>query len=792
MTNKSFTFTLVVVITIMLECVLGAGTVQGQNALATAKDKMTEYTIAVSTDDLVAKTEANCTKPNGLTLAKNKMTKYTIAVSTDDLVAKTAANELAKYLKAVSGADFPIVDLNDITKRNVIAVGAETAKRLMPDLDLSINKLGDDGIVVKTSGSNLVLTGAEGASRGTLYAVYEFLEQYVGCRWWTFTEEFVPKKDTLHVKYCNIFYTPKISDFHQSYYMDVLNEPTFSAKLKSQGYFGSLMNHPELGGSLKVLPSPAHTYYRLLPPEKYFQEHPEWYSADKDGKRFYERGQLCLTNTEMTDEMIKVVDGILNVNPNCKYIALCPEDRNVRCLCPECQAVEAAEGSQSGPIVRFTNTVANAIALKHPDVKIVLFAYSYYQAPPKVTKCAKNVVINYCTLGSFRWYSVDSDVNKAYLENFLEWKTLNPENTFWIWDYNALFTDYIQILPNYSTAAKNIKYYSENNVQGMFVQGDAYCSVGDFARMRAWIIAHILWNPELDYETLENEFLNGYYGDAAPYLKEYLRMMEDSVTEVKPVLDLAQTTYYLTPEIIGRAADLFAKALNAVKDDNVIYSRVEREEIPLLYAAIVHSIKGEIKIADYPALGCIDEIGAVDELSRRLNLWNVSRITEAGKTSNQLISELKSLCKPMEDIEFNGKNVKYYSNVTLVNDSKASSGVAVKLPIEWYCQYNLFPQLIYDGRYILRVSVRCEVDSSVPPSTNAFTFAIYGAEKILRRTVTAGELINDNEYHSYDLVLDGVENPNFINKDLSYLYICAGTSDINVFFDKMQIAQNTK
>jgi len=113
---------------------------------------------------------------------------------------KNAASELAKYLKEVTGAEFAIVKPAEAGGKPVIAVGPGAAKAIAPDLDLAKvgdNGLGDDGIMLKTVGQNLVLTGAEGSKRGTLYAVYEFLEREAGVRWWTPDAETVPGKPTL-------------------------------------------------------------------------------------------------------------------------------------------------------------------------------------------------------------------------------------------------------------------------------------------------------------------------------------------------------------------------------------------------------------------------------------------------------------------------------------------------------------------------------------------------------------------------------------------------------------------
>lgn len=62
--------------------------------------------------------------------------------------------------------------------------------------------------MLKTVPPHLVLTGAEGSKRGTLYAVYEFLEREVGVRWWTHTEEFVPQTPALAIRPLDIRYKP--------------------------------------------------------------------------------------------------------------------------------------------------------------------------------------------------------------------------------------------------------------------------------------------------------------------------------------------------------------------------------------------------------------------------------------------------------------------------------------------------------------------------------------------------------------------------------------------------------
>jgi len=138
-----------------------------------------------------------------LLLAEAGQTGYAVVVAADAAAPeKTAAAELAAYLKKITGAEFAIMPRADAAGRPVIAVGPGAAATVAPDLDLSKageHGLGDDGIVLESVGKNLVLTGAAGATRGTIYAVYEFLERACGVRWWTPTAETVPSRPTLAV-----------------------------------------------------------------------------------------------------------------------------------------------------------------------------------------------------------------------------------------------------------------------------------------------------------------------------------------------------------------------------------------------------------------------------------------------------------------------------------------------------------------------------------------------------------------------------------------------------------------
>ena len=131
-----------------------------------------------------------------LTLSENGKTDYVIVVQDDTIaVLNTAAKELAEHLKAVTGGDFKIVTPQQRTAgQKALIIESVQSK--------------PDGIAITFDGNDIHLGGQ--LPRGPLYAVYTFLEDYVGIRWWTPTESYIPHKPTLDVPVRNHAYAPKI------------------------------------------------------------------------------------------------------------------------------------------------------------------------------------------------------------------------------------------------------------------------------------------------------------------------------------------------------------------------------------------------------------------------------------------------------------------------------------------------------------------------------------------------------------------------------------------------------
>ena len=101
-----------------------------------------------------------------------------------------AAEELQRYVERASGGKLRIVS----------EARAGTAQALVQCANAELaGQLDEEGIVIEAEGDRLVLSG--GGERGTLYAVYVFLEDELGVRWFAPGErgEWVPKAETVEV-----------------------------------------------------------------------------------------------------------------------------------------------------------------------------------------------------------------------------------------------------------------------------------------------------------------------------------------------------------------------------------------------------------------------------------------------------------------------------------------------------------------------------------------------------------------------------------------------------------------
>ena len=560
-------------------------------------------------------------KETGATIAANGVAKAVI-VAADDAAEpeRHAAVELAAFLKQITGANFEIVP-SPAAGRSRLLVGPKAAKLAVPDF--STDGLGADGIVIRTVGNDLILAG--GHPRGTLYAVYTFLEDYVGCRWWSSKVSTIPEKPTLKVRKLDVRYVPAL-EYRSPFWFDAF-DGDWAVRNKCNGHAHRL--DAKRGGK-HIYEGHVHTFYRnLIPPEKYFKAHPEWFS-EINGKRKYERAQLCLTNEEMRKELVKNLKAQLRRNPAATIASVSQNDWRGNCQCSKCAAVDKEEGSPSGSLLRFVNAVAADLEKEFPQVAISTLAYQYTRKPPKYVKPRHNIIVRLCSIECSFSKPLADERNKEFRDDIVGWSKIC--NRLYIWDYTTNFRHHIMPHPNLRVLGPNVKFFVDHNVKGLFEQGAYTTNGAEMAELRAWVLAKLLWDPTRDGQELIDEFIAGYYGAAGPHIKAYLNVTHDAVEASGDRLGCfsQNTAKFLSFETLSKGWGHLKAAEAAVQNDSDLRFRVQVAQLPLMYALMMRWDEMREKAlaagADWPMPDSIKD--AYDHFVKIAKKKNITRLNE--------------------------------------------------------------------------------------------------------------------------------------------------------------------
>jgi hypothetical protein len=494
-------------------------------------------------------------------LINNNITDYQIIIPA--LVSNTekqAAQQLQKYLSKYAIKSIPIVEEGKTNVKYGIYLGeTEFAKQH----EINFNQLFESSFIQKSVDNHLIIAG--GAKKGLLFGIYNLLEE-LGFRKYS-TEDainhemkfFVTPKDEKN-------YEPLIKYRTTSYSAMADQEYSDWHKLSSRDDWGLFV----------------HTFNTLVPQQKYAKSNPEYYSFI-DGER-HPGTQLCLSNPEVLKVLVESLKNKIDQKPSATYWSVSQDDNDRYCQCEGCKALNEKYGNvPSGSIIYFVNQVAK----EFPNKIISTLAYWYTRKAPKNIEIESNVNIMLCNIESSRQAPVYL-TDPAFSNDLRDWGLLS--NDILIWDYNVQFTNYISPFPNLYTIKPNIKFYTDNQVKGLFMQANDEIA-GEMALLRSYLISKLMWNPDADDKAIINEFLTGYFGPAASFISSYIEKMQESLVKSGMALSIFgdpihAKNAYLSEEMMLQYKQLFDQAEKAVPNDLKLLSRVKTARLPLMYAEI--------------------------------------------------------------------------------------------------------------------------------------------------------------------------------------------------------------
>ncbi len=493
-----------------------------------------------------------------------------------------AAGRLKHYLDRITGESLEIVTDAANADGYEICVGA--TNRAEPDF----SDMADGSYVITSSENRVIISGA--GNKGTINGVYAFLEKYCGCHWFESQVIEVPENKNLAVPAgIDVEYTP----FFEYTETDTTSSRDIEFSL-ANGLTGEVYRTftAEQGSGVGYAGSFAHTLTTYFcKSATYFEEHPEYFAL-RNGIRVPD--QLCLTNETVRQivaaEVLDLLSQYHKPEADIQIVSLTQHDNRNFCQCKKCAAVDEANGSQSGTMISFVNDIAGRVkAHGYENVVFDTFAYQYTRKAPTQVRPREDVIVRLCSIECCFGHTLDDPkcgLNVDFMNDLREWGKIC--NRIYIWDYVNNYAETVCIFPNFGVMQRNIQIFYENNVKGLYEEGNYYIANCDaeFGEMRTYLLSKLMQNPYLDYSAEMNAYLDGVYGPGGKYIREFIDIMtEHAVTDSKHLLiyqSSTQTLYGMEKADVEYCDELWQMAKDAAESEEQL-AQICRSELSWRY-----------------------------------------------------------------------------------------------------------------------------------------------------------------------------------------------------------------
>ncbi|MFH1919187.1 MAG: DUF4838 domain-containing protein [Planctomycetota bacterium] len=486
-----------------------------------------------------------------------------------------AAAELQRYLLRISDAEVPIVGEGEGGEgpRVLIgrtAIGEQALNELVSD--------DTDAFLVKRTGDALVLAGR--SQRATLYAVYDFLEDDLGCRWlapgpdW----EEIPALSTIAISEVDRAESPAMD--YRFLRLTMGGEPgsweeaclDWAVKQKinvGRWWPTELPEASAIRGGFRGWMSPHLMIPSLLPPSVYFEDHAEWYALVDGERRAFgdQTTQLCTTNPEVVEMVAQGIGEVFDTWPEIEFVPLVSADTPAFCECEQCTALDTGDVwhwepfNQDLPVVTerwlsFVNAVARRLQTTHPGKKVYTLAYhdTFRPPDPAVIRPEPNVMIQ--VVNSPRGYVCfvhglehqDCPKHAEFRRALDDWVAMTPGGVL---AYQYVPFSLFRSMP-YPAAHKfvdDIKYLQGAGVIGY--EGQNLPEVWGTYGVALYSIAKTMWDGQVEADSLVKDYCDNAFGEASEPMQQFIRTLEHGMETADHISDGIWS--YMTPEVMAQA-----------------------------------------------------------------------------------------------------------------------------------------------------------------------------------------------------------------------------------------------
>ena len=560
----------------------------------------------------------------GKYIVNNSRTDYSVVIPKDaNKNERTAAETMSTYLSRSTGAKFGIISDTDISSgMHYISLG-KTSVFNNEFKDVSMGKL--DGKIssyfISTKGENIyVYSNPKERGEGTLYGAFDLLHYLVDYEFYASDEVYFTMKTQINLlNFKDFFIEPtfdgrSIGNFHLISNQDICDNYRIINQYRGTEWVSEIYGH----GQVTKFVRPQDVYNgRTL-----HESHPDWFSNQAATTADTTNNQLCWSAGEELEEYVanKFIK-YFQQNKDATYFMFGQEDNSSHfCKCDRCKhAMEEYAVNYAGLQIVFMNHVIAKteawLAANQPgrQVRYVVFGYYATKDAPCVESGGTWVPANDRVVPNSKLYILFAPITCNFavpLENqyynsgtYLELKQWNAVagGRIMVYYYDTNFRHYFANFYNFGTVKAMYQTAKNQGVSYMYTQGATDTNTACFNDLREYVESKLMWNINLDYETLVKDFINHYYAEANEEIYEYYQLLKDRLTEYHVTTnngggiyaEIANTTIY-PYSVLRYFTKLFERAMEKIDGYretnpdryNTLKSRIMREYLSVIYLKI--------------------------------------------------------------------------------------------------------------------------------------------------------------------------------------------------------------
>lgn len=303
------------------------------------------------------------------------------------------------------------------------------------------------------------------------------------------------------------------------------------------------------------------------------------------GKNIYMNGntnQICFSKQILLDNVTEYLNkraASSNHRLYSRRFLIMPLDNMAACECSKCKELGNTDRYATPAVINFLDRLAD----RFPDYTFYTAAYHSTAKPPTVQPehPVSGVMISASELYSTEFNQQKKEID--FLQTVRKWGEYS--DTLFVWDYAANFNDYLTPLPVLYALKKNLKFFRDCGIIGIFLQGSSY-DYSPFDDVKTHVATALMINGRLDVDILCRHYFAHFYPVSAPILADYYLSLEKTMEQRQIPYDLhgnlgnAIDSYFIVDDFL----EFYQNLKCFIADEKL--SENEKKRLERLYTAL--------------------------------------------------------------------------------------------------------------------------------------------------------------------------------------------------------------